>query len=232
VLSLLRQSLSPQERDIKQLIQNTMKLHWLLAKGLGREPELLNDLLSAIFAHVLIPQSEPLPRSAEEFSQRLALRGELWAHAETLLGLFVEWLTLRHRILKHMRGAVSLDKAMAFSDAKVHLERLLARGFMLNTDWSRLKSFSRYLKGIEYRLDKLQGNLPRDRQSMIEFESIYKPWRDLTEKNISQQRAGLIEFGWLLEEWRVSLFAQPLGTQEPVSLKRLQKRWAEIVQGG
>ncbi|WP_423837481.1 DUF3418 domain-containing protein [Thalassolituus oleivorans] len=45
-------------------------------------------------------------------------------------------------------------------------------------------------------------------------------------------RSTLVEFGWLLEELRISLFAQPLGTQEPVSLKRLQKRWADIVQGG
>jgi ATP-dependent helicase HrpA len=232
VLHLLRQSLSPQERDIKQLIQKSMKPHWLLAKGLGSESELVNDLLSAVFAHILLPQSEPLPRNEDEFNQRLDRRGELWAHAETLMGLFVEWLKIRHQILKHMRGAVSLDKAMAFSDAKAHLERLLERGFMLKADWPRLKSYSRYLKGIEYRLDKLQGNLPRDRQSMIEFESIYTPWRDLTEKNDAALRSTLVEFGWLLEELRISLFAQPLGTQEPVSLKRLQKRWADIVQGG
>ena len=84
---------------------------------------------------------------------------------------------------------------------------------------------------MEYQIDKLQGNLARDRQSMIEFESVFGPWKEAVERGSANPEA-LGEFRWLLEEWRVSLFAQPLGTQEPVSLKRLNKRWQEIVQAG
>ncbi|WP_370248929.1 DUF3418 domain-containing protein, partial [Thalassolituus sp.] len=121
---------------------------------------------------------------------------------------------------------------MAFSDTKVHLERLLAPGFMTHVPWSQLTCFTRYLRAMEYRIEKLQGNLPRDRQAMIEFESLYEPWREARERDNEASREALEEFRWLLEEWRVSLFAQPLGTKEPVSLKRLNKRWQELVQAG
>ena len=151
-------------------------------------------------------------------------------HGEQLLGQFYEWITLRHKTLKSMGGAVSLDKAMAYSDAKAHLERLLATGFMLDASWNQLKSFTRYLKGIEYRIDKLQGNLARDRLGMTEFASVYEPFSKHTRNmDLTDPTDPFTEFRWLLEEWRVSLFAQPLGTKEPVSLKRLDKRWSELV---
>ena len=148
--------------------------------------------------------------------------------AEKLLQEYAGWLELRHKILKAMSGSVSLDRALACSDAKAHLERIMTRGFMLSQPWAQLQCYSRYLKAIEYRLDKLQGNLARDRQSMIEFDSLWQPYQEALKKS-AQPDAALQEFGWLLEEWRVALFAQPLGTREPVSLKRLEKRWQEII---
>jgi len=171
---------------------------------------------------------ESLPYLETEFKQRQERRADFVSHGEKLLQQFIEWITLRHKILKAMGGAVSLDRAMAYSDVKAHLERLLQRGFMQQTSWARLQSFSRYLKAMDYRIEKLQGNLPRDRQSMIEFEELYKPYREVADKAQVADGSELDEFGWLLEEWRVSLFAQPLGTKEPVSLKRLRKRWLEL----
>ena len=230
VCQLVRRQLPDQERTLKSHIQQTMKGKWLYCKGLGSEAEITADLIQAAFIQVFVPSDEPLPYLEQEFKQRLDRRSELFEHGTKLLTQFIEWITLRHKILKTMGGAVSLDKAMAYSDVKAHLERLLSKGFMQQTPWQRLQSFSRYLKAMDYRLDKLQGNLPRDRQSMIEFESLYKNYTDVLNKVSPRISDELEEFGWLLEEWRVSLFAQPLGTKEPVSLKRLQKRWAEIAK--
>ena len=176
-----------------------------------------------------VPLDEPLPYLEREFKARLERRSELVVHGEQLLSQFAEWVTLRHKILKAMGGAVSLDRAMAYSDVKVHLERLLQKGFMLDASWNQLKSFTRYLKAMEYRLDKLQGNLPRDRVSMTEFASVYEPFVAYTKDKPLDEPGELTDFRWALEEWRVSLFAQPLGTKEPVSIKRLEKRWAEII---
>ena len=225
---LIRYALPDQERMLKDKIQKTMASRWLLAKGLGTQQEITADLLEAAFMQVFLPAEEGLPMSREAFLRCLERRAGLVAHGEQLLQQFIEWLELRHRILKSLGGSVSLDRAMAYSDIKAHLERLLARGFMVNTPWTQLQCYSRYLKAMEYRIDKLQGNLPRDRQSMAEFDSLWQPYNDLLQRVDIDEHPQLQEFGWLLEEWRVSLFAQPLGTREPVSLKRLNKRWLEV----
>ena len=81
---------------------------------------------------------------------------------------------------------------------------------------------------MDYRLEKLQGNLPRDRQSMLEFQQLFDPFAEQLAMKTPEPMSDLSHFGWLLEEWRVSLFAQPLGTREAVSLKRLKARWEQI----
>ncbi len=229
LVALFRKSLSAQERLFKSLIQKKMGGIWLKAKGMGSQYELIDQLIEAAFQQVFVPLEEPLPYEEREFQKRLARREELVEHGELLLAQYYDWINLRHKILKSMSGTVSLDRAMAYSDAKVHLERLMQAGFMLDASWEQLKSFGRYLKAIEYRIDKLQGNLPRDRLAMTEFASVYEPFLKHTRNMTLDDPADpFTEFRWLLEEWRVSLFAQPLGTKEPVSLKRLDKRWAEL----
>lgn len=228
VVALVRKQLPELERTLKLSISKYMQPHWLLAKGMANQNELIEQLVEASFLQIFAPLDEALPRQMQEFKARLERRSELMAHGEQLRAEFLGWLKLRHSILKAMTGAISLDKAMAFSDAKAHLQRLFATGFMVSAPWSQLKQYARYLKGIEYRLDKLQGNLMRDRQSMIEFDSLWLPYQERLKVLGDEVTPELIEFGWLLEEWRVGLFAQPLGTAEPVSLKRLEKRWQEI----
>ncbi len=229
LVKLFRQSLSEQERVFKGLIQKKMGSQWLRAKGMGTQQTLIEALMQAAFQQVFVPLDQPLPYLESEFKTRLERRSELVPHGEQLLAQFAEWVTLRHKILKSMGGAVSLDRAMAYSDVKANLERLLQDGFMLDASWSQLKCFTRYLKAMDYRLDKLQGNLPRDRVSMTEYASVYDAFAAYTKDKSLDEPGELTDFRWALEEWRVSLFAQPLGTKEPVSLKRLEKRWADIV---
>ncbi|WP_296981375.1 MULTISPECIES: ATP-dependent RNA helicase HrpA [unclassified Thalassolituus] len=225
---LFRNALSEQERMIKSLVQKKLANKWLMAKGMGTQQELTDDIGEASFMLVFVPEGEALPMTQSEFQARMARRSELVDQAEKLINEFAGWLELRHKILKNLSGSVSLDRAMAYSDIKAHLERLLHRGFMLEQPWEQLQCYTRYLKAMEYRIEKLQGNLPRDRQSMAEFESLWGPYMDVLKRINIDEHPEIREFGWLLEEWRVSLFAQPLGTREPVSLKRLNRRWLEI----
>src|SRR5690554_8157890 len=98
---------------------------------------------------------------------------------------------------------------------------------MQTIPWQQLKQYVRYLKAIAYRLDKLQGNLARDRQSMIEFDSLWQPYQAKLEQPGMANNADLVEFGYLLEEWRVGVFLQTLSTNETGSGKKLQKRLRE-----
>ena len=231
LLELFKRSLPQQERQLKADIQKYMKPHWLLAKGLGSENELIQQLIDAVFVHVLLPQDQEAPRSQDDYQQRIARRDSLSDHLSELLPLYKEWLSIRHRVLKSMRGAISMDRAMTYSDVQFHLEKLLEKDFLMTTSWSHLKRFTRYLKAMEYRIEKLQGNQARDRLAMIEFASLYDPFIEALENQQDLDSEALQEFRWLLQEWRVSLYAQPLGTTEPVSLKRLQKRWDSIQHG-
>lgn len=228
LLWLMRKALPEQERMLKSIIQKALANYWLLARGLANQNDITDDLIAAVFTHVLLPLDEPLPRLESDYNNRLERRSELIAFGETLIQEYIQWLKIRHDILKQLKGSVSIDRAMACSDAKAHLERLFKQGFMQAMPWQQLKQYARYLKAIAYRLDKLQGNLARDRQSMIEFDSLWQPYQAKLEQPGMAINVDLVEFGYLLEEWRVGLFAQPLGTSEPVSLKRLQKRWQEI----
>lgn len=228
LIALFRKSLSEQERLFKTSIGKQMGPKWLQAKGLGTQQSLTEELIQAAFQMVFVPLDEELPYLEADFKARTERRAAFIEQAEQLLKQFSEWVTLRHKILKSMRGAVSLDKAMAYSDVQANLERLLKSGFMQDASWTQLKSFTRYLKAMDYRLDKLQGNLPRDRLGMTEYQAVYEPFAKYTQDMDLSLPGDFTDFRWLLEEWRVSLFAQPLGTKEPVSLKRLEKRWAEL----
>lgn len=228
LVALFRKALPEMERLLRSDFQKALASSWLLCKGLGTQQSITDDLVDATFQHVFAPLEQmPLYRQ-QAFEQALEQRSELVAQGQQIIAAWKEWLTLRQQILKAMSGAVSLDRAMAYSDIKAHLEQLMAPGLMKSAPWPQLLHISRYLKAMLYRIDKLQGNLPRDRQSMLEFASVYDDFKALIGDQDVTEPSDYHAFYWLLQEWRVSLFAQPLGTQEPVSLKRLQKRLSEL----
>jgi ATP-dependent helicase HrpA len=125
------------------------------------------------------------------------------------------------------------------SDLRGQLAELVFPGFMARHPANRLIHLPRYLKAMELRLNKLSAQTARDLGSMNEMAKLLAAWRQRRDRLTAQGRmsadagGGNIEpemddFRWRLEELRVSLFAQELKTPEPVSVKRLEKRWAEI----
>ena len=108
------------------------------------------------------------------------------------------------------------------------LARLVPRRFVAVTPWAQLGHLPRYLKAITMRLDKLRTDPLRDAQRLAELRPIEQRfWRFLAERK-GVQDVRLDEFRWLLEELRVSLFAQELRTPQPVSVKRLEKVWSQL----
>jgi len=118
-------------------------------------------------------------------------------------------------------------------DVKQQCARLLQAGFLARIPWERLQHFPRYLKAAAFRLDKLRLDPSRDAQRAAELAPLEQGWRrELSSRarlgGASRTAAELEQFGWLLEELRVSLFAQELKTPVPVSPKRLAKLWHSI----
>jgi len=99
-------------------------------------------------------------------------------------------------------------------------------GFLLTTPWSRLQEFPRYLQAIEQRLEKLGRDERRDAQLAAEIAPLEARYRERVRAERGMRAPGDDEFRWLLEEFRVSLFAQQLKTRVPVSARRLDDAWA------
>lgn len=118
--------------------------------------------------------------------------------------------------------------AQAHADLTAQLQRLVGKRFLIDTPYAQLAHFPRYLKAMAARIDKLKADPSRDARAMSELGPLLQNWQRATSQRRDQGDARLDEFRWLLEELRVSLFAQELRTPMPVSVKRLHKVWEAL----
>ncbi len=170
---------------------------------------------------------EPLPTDAAAFKTRLDEgRGRLTLIANEvarLAGTILVEFAAASRKIKDNRNA-----GEAAADATQQLQRLMPRDFLAQAPWQQLQHYARYLKAITLRLDKLRADPARDQSRLGELRpQEARFWRLVAErKGVSDVR--LQELRWMIEELRVSFFAQELRTPYPVSVKRLDKAWAQI----
>jgi ATP-dependent helicase HrpA len=108
------------------------------------------------------------------------------------------------------------------------MSRLLAPGWVARMPWERLQHLTRYLKAAALRIDKLRSDPQRDRRLAGELAALEVPYRRALAARAGEPSAELEQFGWLLEELRVALFAQELRTPVPVSAKRLARLWQTV----
>ncbi len=113
-------------------------------------------------------------------------------------------------------------------DISAQLQRLVGKRFLVTTDWAALLHLPRYLKAVVMRLDKVRSDPARDAQRLAELRPLEQRWVRRTADLKGAPHARMDEYRWLLEELRVSLFAQELRTPQPVSPKRLDKAWAQM----
>jgi ATP-dependent helicase HrpA len=118
-------------------------------------------------------------------------------------------------------------------EAAEHLARLTPSGFLTTTDWNALREYPRYFRAVPMRLEKLRsGGEAADRQGVAELE---KYWQDYVKRRELHELAGIADpelevFRWMIEEYRVSLFAQRLGTAMKVSPQRLDRQFAKVIR--
>ena len=132
-------------------------------------------------------------------------------------------LTLTHQINQRLKGKMDFTMAFALSDIKSQIAGLIYQGFVQKSGYARLPDLLRYLQAIDKRMDKLAQDVNRDRAAMLRVEQVQQAYQQLLaklpkSKPISDEVA---EIRYMIEELRVSLFAQQLGTKYPVSEKRV-----------
>ncbi|HET9643796.1 MAG TPA: ATP-dependent RNA helicase HrpA [Burkholderiaceae bacterium] len=192
---------------------------------LGTHEELRQQIVDVALERAFL--QEPLPTDEASFKTRIdegRTRLNLIAQEVARLGggILVEYAAT-NRKLKDARP----PKDVA-DDIQAQLQRLMPKRFLAVIPYSQLQHYPRYLKAIQLRLDKLRADPARDAQRMAELRPLeQRCLRRLADmKGASDAR--LDEYRWLLEELRVSLFAQELRTPQPVSVKRLDKAWAQV----
>ena len=171
----------------------------------------------------------PVPLPADEFAfkkrveegrRRLTLIANEVARLAGVI--LVEYATATRKI-KDTKNA-----ADATADCAQQLQRLMPKRFMAATPWNQLQHFARYLKAIVLRLDKWRADPARDAAKLLELKpQEQRYWRLVAERKGAVDDR-MLEFRWLLEELRVSFFAQELRTPQPVSVKRLDKAWSQL----
>ncbi|WP_254425718.1 ATP-dependent RNA helicase HrpA [Polaromonas sp. A23] len=170
---------------------------------------------------------EPLPTNETDFLKRIADgRGRLTLIASEVARLaatiLIEFAAAQRKI-KDTKNA-----AEAATDAAQQLQRLVPKRFLTATPYTQLQHFPRYLKAITLRLEKWRADPARDAARLAELRpQEQRYWRLVAERKGAMD-ARLQELRWLLEELRVSFFAQELRTPQPVSIKRLDKLWAQL----
>jgi ATP-dependent helicase HrpA len=215
----------------KQMLRGNNFTLVLAGAGLERAA-LLDDLVAAAFAQALqLEESLPFTRAqfdcaVSEGGGRLVTIGN---DLETLLFNTLEVLAATRQLLAGMPAGAWSDSR---DDIKMQLADLLQAGFMRDTPAAWLAQYPRYMKALRTRVERLSGQYPKDQQHMAMLAGLTEPLQA-----VLAERPGLLlacpaacQYRWALEEFRVSLFAQNLGTKIPVSLKRLQAQWLDVQQ--
>jgi ATP-dependent helicase HrpA len=170
---------------------------------------------------------DPLPADEFAFKKRIDEgRGRLTLIATEVARLAAAILAeyaVAARKIKDTKNAPE-----ATQDAAQQLARLMPKRFLSVTPWASLHHFTRYLKAITARLDKYRADPARDLARLKELQPLEQRYARLLAERKGVVDERLQEFRWLLEELRVSFFAQELRTPQPVSVKRLEKAWAQL----
>ena len=193
--------------------------------GGGTLEELRAQILEVALSRCFL--LDPLPTCEAEFKKRLDEgRGRLTLIATEIAcmaaGILLEF-TAAQRKIKDTKNAVD-----ASSDAAQQLQRLVPKKFLTMTPYAQLQHFPRYLKAITARLDKWRSDPARDAARLLELKPQEQRYWRLVADRKGASDARMQEFRWLLEELRVSFFAQELRTPQPVSIKRLEKVWQQL----
>ncbi|MEO3784520.1 ATP-dependent RNA helicase HrpA [Actinocorallia sp. B10E7] len=202
-----------------------------LQNGLGNQAKLTlahspHGSVQKLFTDIIEAAADKLmadhggPTWDQEAYRRLydAVRADLADTAAQLLGWTERVLAAYQAIQRKLKSTGSLVLVPSLTDVRGQLDELVHPGFVTGTGFARLPDVLRYLRAIEHRLDRLPENPNRDRQLMAQVAAVRQEW----------ERAGRpAGVRWMIEEYRVSLFAQSLGTRYPVSDKRIRKAITE-----
>ena len=221
-------------KSVKYLHKNlpniqTLCLHYA---SIGACNELKSDLVDRTIATALFDKSQNITQQADFELNSAWADKQLITVANHLCQQLSDILKIHHRLQKNLQSRLSPDWLSSISDIQSQLEFLVYPGFVNDTPSIYLAEIPRYLLAIEHRLQKLSENPSRDQQLLAQIKTHWLNCLDVLQNKDHPLLAteAFNQFRWLIEEMRVSLFAQNLGTREKISGKRLQSAWEKLSQ--
>ncbi len=229
VIALLKCQLPQQVKRLRKQLPALDRAALMLAKVIRREA-LQEALIDAAIQSAFL-REQPLPRTQAQFDACLtAGKAALVTHAEALADLLLKIATRTQRINKALSGSIHLEWALVLKDIRFQLDHLVYDGFLRDTPLTWLEQYPRYLEAIEQRLARFKQELPRQRVCCDQLQHF---WQAYTRGEQRARQQGCVDpelatLRWMLEEYRVSLFAQQLGTRFTVSEKRVKGQVAKL----
>lgn len=227
---VLREQVKYVERSLKDLGRVSMQA--AVVPGLSRLFESTDTLSRGVVDAVLEATAlvDPLPTDEESFKARKEdVRGRLTLVAGEVARLLTTIVTEATSLPMKLRRFT--DAPELVRDVEEQLDALFPPDFLLAAPLSQLMHYPRYLKAIHYRLDRYRDDPKRDAERQAALTALRVPYLRAVAARRGVPDPQLTDFRWLLEELRVSLYAQQLRTPMPVSVKRLERIWATIARG-
>ena len=226
VIELMKLQLKEQVKDLNKGIQGFTQAAMLL-KHINADT-LRDDLTQAVCDRAFIGEDE-LPRNEKAFKEQIKRARSRLPAVKEALSRYLQETAAAYAELNGKLGKHPLTHLL-----RQRLQTLLAAGFATRTPWAQWPRLPIYLKAMTLRLEKYSGNPARDAAREADIQELEQMWQEKTDGLVKQGQPvsdDLAAFRWMIEELRVSLFAQELKTPYPVSVKRLMKEWERLDKG-
>lgn len=223
VIELMKLQLKEQVKDLNKGIQGFTQAAMLL-KHINADT-LRDDLTQAVCDRAFIGEDE-LPRNEKAFKEQIKRARSRLPAVKEALSRYLQETAAAYAELNGKLGKHPLTHLL-----RLRLQTLLAPGFASHTPWAQWPRLPIYLKAMTLRLEKYSSNPARDAAREADIQELEQMWQEKTDSLVKQGLPisdDLAAFKWMIEELRVSLFAQELKTPYPVSVKRLLKEWSAI----
>lgn len=223
VIELMKLQLKEQVKDLNKGIQGFTQAAMLL-KHINADT-LRDDLTQAVCDRAFIGEDE-LPRNEKAFKEQIKRARSRLPAVKEALSRYLQETAAAYAELNSKLGKHPLTHLL-----RQRLQTLLAAGFATRTPWAQWPRLPIYLKAMTLRLEKYSSNPARDAAREADIQELEQMWQEKNDGLVKQGQPisdNLAAFKWMIEELRVSLFAQELKTPYPVSVKRLLKEWEKI----
>lgn len=229
VCRLMRFELKEQMKQLEKSLPN-FNQYALILRNVVSPDDLREDLIVAISDRAFIGEDE-LPRSNADFMKLKARARTRLPAVSQAIARQAQTIATEYQLLVAQQAKMPATVNRLKRDLEQQIALLVYKNCFNQTPWEQLQHVPRYLKALRLRIEKQPANPDRDGKNAASVGILWQKWQDkvnvLHQANLDVPQ-DIQNYRWLIEELRVSLFAQELKTPFPISIKRLEKNWADI----